>query len=528
MICFFSSLRHTVLRTTGIVAALLIPGHAAVGVIGSPSQAAVNAAIGTALIKYNRSYTNGAFTNGAWFGGASIVLAVSSYAGNTSSDARLLEQIRYSCTGGNEIVANGGYPAQHERHATGMFAIARQTPRIWNQLTTAEKTRIDLIMKAALVASAFTTCNTSLYIGANQTQRTLDGDSNLGRDWNPNYREGMLGGMLVSMVYFGGPDPANAILNSYNHAQFLSQLSANGLTNLYTTFNWNAANPSAVAPTGAQIESSVRNYKYYLSGLSDYMGLYTSLVNDTYGKNVTPGLNNGAGINGWGALVSGADTLPNRGALGMLKEFDSSDGGGARSAIDYAYDGFRPHQTNQLVLIIGGFWQKGSAPTESAVARMKVGNTDLWYKMGKGYYDWAKASPQGMKDLASFNKDKGFTYVRSLWEDVLLPYHNSSVEPEPDPEQDTDSDGTTDVIERRLGLDPANPSSRFYASVASASSEIVWPSATGLTFVVQRSTGTTDLNWETIATVTGSSGVSRFTDPSPPEGSAFYRVGLNP
>lgn len=519
------------MRATGVVAALMVPaGHAAV--VGSPSQAAVNAALNVQLLTFSRGITNGAFTNGSWTGGAPVVLAVASYAGNTTADARLLAQIRASITGGSEIIANGGYVAQHERHVTGMFAIVKQTPRIWNQLTTAEKTRIDLIMKAALVASAFTTCNTSPFIQAG-TQRTLDGDGNLGRDWNPNYREGMLGGVLVGMVYFGGPDAAGAILNNFNHARFLSELGTNGLPNLYGTFNWKAANPSSAAPTGAQIEAGIRNYKYYLSGLSDYMGLYTSLVNDTYGATVTPGLNNGSGI--WasnvggyaGMLVSGASTLPNRGAVGMLKELASSDANGARSSVEYAYDGYRPHQTNQLVMIIGGFWQKGSAATESAVARMKIGNTDLWYKIQKGYYDYAKGKFSGTSDSA-FASQRGFPYIRSLWEDVLLPYHNSAVEPDPDPEQDTDNDGTTDVIERRLGLDPANPSSRFAAQVNSSASEIQWPSAAGLTFVVQRSAGTTDLSWETIATVTGSAGVSRFTDPSPPTGSAFYRVGLNP
>ena len=41
----------------------------------------------------------------------------------------------------------------------------------------------------------------------------------------------------------------------------------------------------------------------------------------------------------------------------MLKEFDSVDAGGPRSAANYAYDGFRPHQTNVLALVASGLWQ---------------------------------------------------------------------------------------------------------------------------------------------------------------------------
>ena len=236
----------TSLRVMTISFGILVQTASAV-LLNSPSQSAISAAIACPLIDYGRDYTNGAYTNGPWFGGASIVLATASFTGNTATDARLLEQIRFSITGGNEICANGGYPAQHELQATGMFAIASQTPRIWNQLTAIEKTRIDLIMKASLVSCAFTTSNNNPYINS---QRTLDGDFNLGRDWNPNYREGMLGSVLVAMVYFGGPAVTQAILDSYDHAQFISLLTSNNLPNLRLTFNWKVANPSSAAPSG--------------------------------------------------------------------------------------------------------------------------------------------------------------------------------------------------------------------------------------------------------------------------------------
>lgn len=505
------------MRTIFLTCGTLVQSVSAV-VLNSPSQSAINSAVSCSLIDYGRDYTNGAYTNGAWFGGASIVLAAASYAGNTTADARLLEQIRFSCTGGNEICANGGYPAQHELQATGMFTIARQTPRIWNQLTTAEKARIDLVMKASLVSCAFTTSNNNPYLNS---QRTLDGDYNLGRDWNPNYREGMLGSVLVAMVYFGGPAATQAILDGYDHAQFVSQLSSNNLPNAWRTFNWKVANPGSAAPSGADIQNGVRNYKYYLSGLTDYTGIYTSLVNDTYGRNVNSGLNNGAGYNGSGMIASGAATLPNPGVLGMLKEFDSSDGGGYRSSLEYCYYGYRSHQTNQLVLIIGGYLQKGAAATDNAAARLRIGNTDLWYKMEKGYYDYDKGSNYGFKNQYSAPM-QAFPYVRSLWENVLYPYHFSSTVVG----ADSDGDGTDDATEVRLGLNPASGVSRFM--VWTEGSGIRWPSAPGLTFVIQRSTGAGGMNWVTIATVPGVYGTTGFTDPSPPAKPVFYRVGLNP
>lgn len=509
--------------SAGILFLFACLGQASAVVLNSPSQAAVTEAISTYWVLYGRGFAGGAYTNGAWFGGASVVLAVSSFSGNTSTDARLLAQIRTTITGGNEPCANGGYPAQHELHVTGMFAIAKQTPRVWNQLTTTEKAKIDLIMKASLVACAFTTSDNNPYVLANSQQYTLDGDSNVNRDWNPNYREGMLGGVLVGMVYFGGPTAASAVLESYNHTQFVSDLNSKGLTNAHVTFNWKAANSSSAAPTGTMIQNGIKNYKSHGSSLAAYANIYNDLVSDTYGTNVSAGLNNGAGIGGAGKIASGAAGLPNKGAAGMLKEFDSFDGNGARSSLIYAYDGYRPHQTNQLVLIIGGYWQKGSTIANNAAARLNIGNTDLWYKIQKGYIGYSKGKSEGTQD-AAFASTRGFGCLSSLWDDVLKPYHFSATGP--DPNADTDGDGTLDADEIRLGLDPSNGSSCF--AITQVGSALRWPSKTGLTFIVQRNTSMSGNNWQTIATINGTVNTATYTDPSPPASRAFYRIGLKP
>lgn len=402
---------------------LLAPSAtSAAGTLGAPSQEAVDAAIAAPLIHYNRNLSGGAHTHGAFHGGASVLLAVAAHLGNTSADARLLQQMRHTITGGNDITANGGYPAQHERHVTGTYAIARRTPRIWDQLTAAEKNRIDLTMKAALVASAFTTSDSNPHIAAGTQQYALDGDANLHRSWNPNFREGMIGGVLVGMSYFGGAAAATEILDNYNHASFVSELSSAGLTNIHQTFNWKAANPSSNAPSGTKIQNAVRNYRLFGSPLSSHMAIYQSLSTDTYGKNVIAGLNGGAGIGGAGRILSGADTLPNPGAPGMLKEFDSVDGGGPRSSAHYAYDGLRPHQTNQLALIVGGLWPAADPVATAAVARMETGNTDFWYKIEKGYSNYSAGKAQGVFDL-SLSATYGFVYNRAVWEEVLKPFH---------------------------------------------------------------------------------------------------------
>ena len=91
---------------------------------------------------------------------------------------------------------------------------------------------------------------------------------------------------------------------------------------------------------------------------------------------------------------------------------------------------------------------------------------------------------------------------------------------------DFEHDGTDNLTEYRLGLIPNSGSSRFAASRTS-SGVIQWPSATGVTFKIERSTTLT--GWETLEpSFPGTAGTASYTDPSPPEGKAFYKITLNP
>ena len=76
-------------------------------------------------------------------------------------------------------------------------------------------------------------------------------------------------------------------------------------------------------------------------------------------------------------LLSGCDALPNRGAMGMLKEFDAVDAGGPRSSTTYAYSGFRVNLVNQYVLVAGGYWRPGDERARRSLERVRVGAADL-------------------------------------------------------------------------------------------------------------------------------------------------------
>ena len=351
-------------------------------------------AIGQGLTYYRRNGNGEPYCGGAC-DGAPVMLAVAAYAGQTAADARLLQQMRHVLGNGNDPIGNGAYVAVLERDVTAMFAIARRVPRVWGQLTAAEVEKIDLIMKATLVADAYMTSDASAKGVAEVT--SLDGET-ASRDHNPNYREGMIGAVLVSTAYFGGQGPAEAILDNYDHVAFTAELGSKGLQNLWSTFSTYVTKPSAGAPSPETVQKRIKSYRLYGMTLGQLLDIYLNLTNDTFGKKVSCGLDGGAGITvsgkRAGVIVSGCAGLPNLGAIGMEKEFDSVDANGARSSAGYAYLGTRANMFHHLVLVAHGLWQTTSA-TSAAYDRMAVGVTDFFYKAQHGYVGYSKGKVDG-------------------------------------------------------------------------------------------------------------------------------------
>lgn len=396
--------------------------------LGAPDPGVVREAVEfSPLVRYHRDLPGGAYTNAGNTGGHTYVLAFAARAGDTSVDARLLEQIRYILTDGNDIAANGGYPSQHELQVTGMLSVAKRIPRIWDQLSDEEKARADATMTASLIGNAFTTSDQNPYLVAGTQQYTLDGDSNVGRDRNPNYREGMAGSVLVAAAYFG-VDRARELLASYDHEKFVAELAALGLSNAHTTFTWRATHPDSPAPTGEQIEQAVRNWTLRGVGLDDPMQIYADLTAHTYGltdgKVIECGHNGGRGVpapdapGGVAAVIdTGCEGLPNVGRPGLLLEFDSVDAGGVRSAATYAYSGFKANLFTRLALIDAGIWEPDEE-LEEILDAARLGVEDLWYKLEHGYREYMGGQYRFV--LRIDDPEFGFRFLRSLWEDVYL------------------------------------------------------------------------------------------------------------
>lgn len=88
---------------------------------------------------------------------------------------------------------------------------------------------------------------------------------------------------------------------------------------------------------------------------------------------------------------------------------------------------------------------------------------------------------------------------------------------------DYDGDGTSNLVESALQLDPANGNSQFRAQMRRINQTVslTWPSAPGVRFRVERSTDLSGM-WNDVGTTVDGS----FTDANPPAERAFYRVRL--
>ena len=97
---------------------------------------------------------------------------------------------------------------------------------------------------------------------------------------------------------------------------------------------------------------------------------------------------------------------------------------------------------------------------------------------------------------------------------------------------DADGDGTDNATEMRLGLNPNDGTAGFKITAIQknpTSFSLTWPSTTGITFKIERST-TLDASWTVLnAALPGTAGTATYTDTSLPAGAkAFYKVTLNP
>jgi len=362
-----------------------------------------------------------------------LVQGLAAYSGNRDADEGVLKQIRNVLLPNNCLTAVGGYSSQHERPFTTMVILAKNTPELWEKLTDEEKYKLDLLMMASLVSAAVS-LNDMAYVGpANRVVdgrgATMTGDMNLHRDWGPNYQEGYVGGIMMGACYFG-LEEAQKLLEEYDHEAFCEKLLNANLMNTYIVFSGKKDNDEPQNPnmanrlTAERINAEMNSFRYYGKTTADARWMYFNQVFKTYNRTVNAGLNDGKGKE-QGGKISGmilddAENLPNVGKMGMLTEFNSMDGGGNRSCAVYAFHGFLPNMCNLIAMTVSGNMDFESQEWKDGYERIKIGNTDLFYKLEMGYSSYSKGQAYGNTEKFG-NPNSEYEMMRDLWLQVVEP-----------------------------------------------------------------------------------------------------------
>lgn len=204
------------------------------------SQSVVDKACSAPLIDFRKANSNGQrqFDDNA--GGelnvahAVAYLALVAYfepnrsCAGTSAKVRLRDQLKNVVIGGREPAPNAGLNGFWTYSQFAMaIALAKQTPAVWSSLSADDKDRLDWLMRALTVTSAYGIMyNSYPSHSLTDTIYTLMGYS------FPNHWMGWHATMVYAMDYFGGSAGLNAFLKGFDYDALMSKARSFGWTRM--------------------------------------------------------------------------------------------------------------------------------------------------------------------------------------------------------------------------------------------------------------------------------------------------------
>lgn len=364
--------------------------------------------------------------NNTFIGLTPVAMAMSAYAGHTGVDDRLIAQINTSVAGNTCPAMHGGFEQQYDSYWCAMAVIAKSTSRIWSDLSSTTKTKMDLLMHAGLIAAAFGSSDVNPYGNTGKSGSIINA-----QQWPraaPNFSASGPMNVVCAVLWFGKNDVISKLQN-YNHTTMRTSLQSAGLTNTVDAFTVKSGRPSA-----SQIANAIDGtWKHRGLGIADYFEIWRTGVNRIYNRKVMSGYGGtaangwiGPGYNGRAKIISGASGLPHKGQTGMLNEFDAKDGypGGVRSSMSYCQWGARLGIAWTCAMAVAGELNLASSNVNETLGRMDIGMIDVEYKHVSGYLSWAK-NGTGQSETwtkAERNTSWGINFNHGLWFDVLKPW----------------------------------------------------------------------------------------------------------
>lgn len=409
-----------------------------VNVYAAPSwdKATIDQTVAETLVKFT---VNQPSSTGSWSDNvlqrapAMYTLALMSYynsnltsTGGVKVGDRLLQHIRSIIAGGNEPACRGAISGWVDNQAALALALAKNTPYVWNALTTTEKDKCDFIMECLAIAGNY--CHNY----SNDPYRDLAQVYSWKKKWNPNHVEGYVGVMVGAYLYFGGATNVNNIFSGFSHSSYNSQCDTYGFTNIKDTFNKAGATLMEQGGTdaGGGTVQGVKipfTYKDIESGAQisyDPFLLYKSLgmrmFKWTNGSTHPKGYISGSSVYSTGgtlrAYITDSTQSPYKDGVGIAYEFLTDDAYGVRSSLSYVWDGLRNNIITRATIYALGYWGSGS-DRDTLASRMDVGMEDFLYKCAHGYTGYKNGATESSVTYSGYGG--GFEYLRQVWYKVV-------------------------------------------------------------------------------------------------------------
>ena len=386
-------------------------------------------------------------TSTAYHGMVAELVGYEVQRGNVTHNARLATQLRRFLSAGGDPVATGGLATQYDVHPALCLLAAKLAPGGWwaSEFTSAERTKFDLIFKGLAVGAAWSgsaSANPSISLvgGENQPKNT------------PNWRTSIPATLWAWAAYLGGygtPDFAGVLaeMTAFDKTAFYTSLTTAGLTNMADTMQ---SRSGSTGPTNAVVQTALDSWQFIARtgsthwALSDVAGILKAELEFCFSNTIAAGLNNGDGVNVQGEMrgliAAGADDLPNLGQVGMLHQFDTTDGGGTystinnRSAMSYSIRTYFNAADICLAAIMGGLIDPSTISGVVALAdRCARGVRDLEYKHDQGYNSVAKGGSatygnnnENWRKTGSMETAHRVPVQIAAWRDIIDPWLRSS------------------------------------------------------------------------------------------------------
>lgn len=321
---------------------------------------------------------------------------------------KVLAHYRNMISGGKEPYCGQPLYAWSDGAVGQALLIIKNTPILWNSLTSAEQADSDLLMQALAIASNWA------FNDQNNFKTGLGNEGNFAKTYNPNFTQGDIGIMIAASMYFGAAQ-CNSFFTNFSFTNYINQFNARNWTNIIT--NWTATGQTLMENGGKDVKGGTGvgvkvPFVYCGFDLSDINGIFyaTSILGGPSpmysGGAVTNNEDNGK------AFIISGKASPVIGLNGMCKEFNSKDSGGIRSDALYCYEGWMNNLATRASMMLMGTW--GGPNQAQTEEYMQVGSTDLIFKLQQGYHGVYLGKTRDIYDTG-LPAGKGYFYNLDIW-----------------------------------------------------------------------------------------------------------------